>query len=96
MIIDTAMAPFRALLGEPTEAERVEIYAAGARVMASYGWTGVHDMSVPYRDVAIWSALPMKAVCRCVSMFRPIRATMQMSPPTPRAVMPADASPRAR
>lgn len=57
MIIDTAMAPFRALLGEPTEAERVEIYAAGARVMASYGWTGVHDMSVPYRDVAILERL---------------------------------------
>jgi predicted amidohydrolase YtcJ len=57
MIIDTAMAPFRALLGEPSEAERVEIYAAGARVMASYGWTGVHDMSVPYGDVTILERL---------------------------------------
>lgn len=57
MLIDTAMAPFRALLGEPSEAERVEIYAAGAAVMASHGWTGVHDMSVPYRDVAILERL---------------------------------------
>lgn len=57
MIIDTAMAPFRALLGEPSEAERVEIYAAAARVMASYGWTGVHDMSVPYGDVTILERL---------------------------------------
>lgn len=57
MIIDTAMAPFRALIGQPSEAERVEIYAAGAAVMASHGWTGVHDMSVPYRDVAILEQL---------------------------------------
>lgn len=57
MMIDTAMAPFRALIGQPSEAERVEIYAAGARVMASHGWTGIHDMSVPYRDVAILERL---------------------------------------
>ncbi|TRO96288.1 amidohydrolase [Glycocaulis profundi] len=57
MIIDTAMAPFRALVGQPTREEKVEIYAAGARVMASHGWTGVHDMSVPYEDVDILAQL---------------------------------------
>lgn len=57
MIIDTAMAPFRALLGQPSREERKDIYAAGARVMASYGWTGVHDMSVPYADVDILAEL---------------------------------------
>lgn len=57
MIIDTAMAPFRALIAQPSGAQRVEIYAAGARVMASHGWTSVHDMSVPYDDVAILEQL---------------------------------------
>ena len=57
MMIDTAMAPFRALIAQPSGAERVEIYAAAARVMASYGWTGVHDMSVPYADVDILEQL---------------------------------------
>lgn len=57
IMIDTAMAPFRVLIGQPSEAERTEIYEAGASVMASHGWTGVHDMSVPYRDVAILERL---------------------------------------
>lgn len=57
MIIDTAMAPFRALVGRPGAAERADIYAAGAEVMASHGWTGVHDMSVSYADVDIVAAL---------------------------------------
>jgi len=57
MMIDSAMAPFRALIAQPSGAERVEIYAAGARVMASHGWTGVHDMSVPYPDVDILEQL---------------------------------------
>ncbi|MGP1276055.1 MAG: amidohydrolase, partial [Caulobacterales bacterium] len=57
MIIDAAMAPFRALLADPSPAERVEIYASAAAVMARHGWTGVHDMSVPYGDVDILEQL---------------------------------------
>lgn len=51
MLIDTAMGPVRALQGEMTGEQRADAYATGANVMASYGWTGAHDMSVPWRDV---------------------------------------------
>ena len=57
MIIDTAMAPFAALAGEPDGAERETLYRLGAEVMASQGWTSVHDMSVPYDDVDIMAGL---------------------------------------
>lgn len=57
MIIDTAMAPFAALAGEPSGEERVSLYRLGAEVMASQGWTSVHDMSVPYADVDIMAGL---------------------------------------
>ena len=57
MIIDTAMAAFAALQAEPTGAERAEIYALGAGVLAASGWTGVHDMSVSHGDVAIMDRL---------------------------------------
>ena len=57
MIIDAAMAPFAALAGEPTGEERETLYRLGAEVMASQGWTSVHDMSVPYADVDIMAGL---------------------------------------
>ncbi|MGJ3232505.1 MAG: amidohydrolase [Oceanicaulis sp.] len=57
MIIDTAMAPFAALQGEPTREERAALYALGAQVLAASGWTGVHNMSVAFDDVAIMEAL---------------------------------------
>lgn len=51
MLIDTAMGPVRALAGRQEGDERADTYAEGANVMASLGWTGAHDMSVPYSDV---------------------------------------------
>ena len=57
MFIDTAMAPFAALAGEPDGEERETLYRLGAEVMASQGWTSVHDMSVPYADVDIMARL---------------------------------------
>lgn len=57
MLIDTAMYPAEALVGELDGAERAETYAEGASVMASLGWTGGHDMSVPYSDVAMIEGL---------------------------------------
>jgi len=57
MIIDAAMAPFAALAGEPSGEERETLYRLGAEVMASHGWTSVHDMSVPYADVDIMARL---------------------------------------
>lgn len=57
MLIDTAMYPAEALVGELEGAERADTYAEGATVMASLGWTGGHDMSVPYSDVAMIEGL---------------------------------------
>jgi predicted amidohydrolase YtcJ len=51
MLIDTAMGPVRALVSEPAGAERADTYAEGAARLASLGWTGAHDMSVPWTDV---------------------------------------------
>ena len=51
------MAPFAALAGEPDDEERKTLYRLGAEVMASQGWTSVHDMSVPYADVDIMARL---------------------------------------
>lgn len=51
MLIDTAMYPVTALVEAPTGQERADIYAEGAARLASLGWAGGHDMSVPYSDV---------------------------------------------
>ena len=53
MLIDTADRPVRALIDEPSEAERREALKKGAEVYASYGWTGLHNMSVDIRDARI-------------------------------------------
>lgn len=53
MLIDTAMGPVQALVSRPTGGERADTYAEGADRLASLGWTGAHDMSVPYSDVAM-------------------------------------------
>ena len=57
MLIDTAMNPVEALIQAPGPAERAELLALGSEVMASYGWTGVHDMSVDYANVPIMEQL---------------------------------------
>ncbi|GGD10645.1 amidohydrolase [Aquisalinus flavus] len=57
MLIDTADRPVRALIDEPSEAERREALKKGAEVYASYGWTGLHNMSVDIRDAQIIGAL---------------------------------------
>lgn len=57
MLIDAAMYPANALVGALEGDERADTYAEGASVMASLGWTGGHDMSVPYSDVAMIEGL---------------------------------------
>ena len=57
MLIDTAMGSAQALVAQPTGAERADTYAEGADRLASLGWTGAHDMSVPYADVAMIEGL---------------------------------------
>lgn len=53
MIVDTAMGPLQALVSQPAGDVRADIFAEGAQRMASLGWTGIHDMSVPFDDVAM-------------------------------------------
>lgn len=51
MLIDTAMYPVTQLVTAPTGDVRADIYADGSQRLASLGWAGAHDMSVPYADV---------------------------------------------
>jgi hypothetical protein len=57
MIIDTAMAPFAALQPAPSREERLALYERGAETLAASGWTGVHNMSVAFEDVALMEEL---------------------------------------
>ncbi|WP_417468598.1 amidohydrolase [Maricaulis sp.] len=57
MLIDAAQGAMYALVEEPSDEDRADTYAEGAQVLASLGWTGAHDMSVPYEDVAMIEAL---------------------------------------
>lgn len=51
MLIDTAMYPVQALVAQPTGEARAQAYLTGAATLNSVGWTGGHDMSVPWADV---------------------------------------------
>lgn len=57
ILIDTAMAPMAALVGEPTAQQKREAYAKGSDVYAAYGWTGIHNMSVNPDDLDIMTLL---------------------------------------
>jgi predicted amidohydrolase YtcJ len=57
MLIDTAMGPVGALGGAFEGDDRADVYMEGAWSAARYGWTGAHDMSVPWADVAMIEAM---------------------------------------
>jgi predicted amidohydrolase YtcJ len=57
MLIDTAMGPVGALGGTFEGEDRANVYMEGAWSAAHYGWTGAHDMSVPWADVAMIEAM---------------------------------------
>jgi len=57
LLVDNAMALVRKLQLPPTEADRRAAFAAAFRVEATYGWTGVHSMSVAWRDVGLLETL---------------------------------------
>ncbi|WP_421790581.1 amidohydrolase [Hyphobacterium sp.] len=57
MLIDTAMYPVEALGGSFEGEERAQVYLEGAWSAARYGWTGGHDMTVPWGDVAMIEAM---------------------------------------
>ncbi len=45
ILIDNAMTPMAALVAQPDELAIAEAYETGARLYASRGWTGLHNMS---------------------------------------------------
>jgi predicted amidohydrolase YtcJ len=60
MLVDNAMGLVAKLQPKPTEADKREAYAAAFKVEAAYGWTGVHNMSVDWADVALLEDLAAK------------------------------------
>lgn len=53
MLIDTAMGLVERLIGEPDDDARRRALQTGYQVYAGYGWTGLHNMSVDWRDVEL-------------------------------------------
>lgn len=60
MLVDNAMDLVADLRRPPSEADRREAYAAAFKVETAYGWTGVHNMSVEWADVALLEDLAAK------------------------------------
>ena len=56
-LVDAAQALVEGLRPAEDEATRRAVYQAGFRVEAAYGWTGVHFMSAPWRDVPLLEAM---------------------------------------
>jgi len=67
ILVDTAMGVMAPLMETPSEAVIRETYAEGAQRLVSLGWTGAHDMSVPWQmvpiieDLALADELPLRS-----------------------------------
>ncbi|MEO1136359.1 MAG: amidohydrolase [Pseudomonadota bacterium] len=57
ILIDKAMELVSGLLATPDEARKREAYAKASNVYASFGWTGLHNMSVDPADIPIMESL---------------------------------------
>ncbi len=57
LMIDNAMGLFSGLTESPSEADLGKALETGARLYASRGWTGVHNMSVSLPEAPIMQAL---------------------------------------
>jgi predicted amidohydrolase YtcJ len=57
MLVDNAMSLVRKLQLPPSEGDRRAAFDAAFKVEAAYGWTGVHSMSVDWKDVGLLEAL---------------------------------------
>lgn len=57
LLVDGAMALLEGLAPEADAAATREAYRAGFNVYARYGWTGVHFMSAPWKDVPLLEAM---------------------------------------
>ncbi|PQA87068.1 amidohydrolase [Hyphococcus luteus] len=64
ILIDKAQGLVRGLLGETSEAKKREGYAKASAVYTSYGWTGVHAMSVDPANVDMMEALSDEGVLK--------------------------------
>lgn len=85
MLVDNAMALVSRLVERPSPERIVQAYETGGRVYARAGWTGVHNMSVDFDDVAVmerlsgagrlplrvWNAVEGTALERVVASLRP-------------------------
>lgn len=80
MLIDNAMALVRAKVPPPSRAAEAEAVKRGARLYASRGWTGLHDMSVSTGEVAIQQALAARGEL-------PVRVDNYMSQAASEAVL---------
>jgi predicted amidohydrolase YtcJ len=57
LLVDAAEQLVSGLMPQADPAALREAYRAGFRVEAQYGWTGVHFMSAPWRDVPLMEAM---------------------------------------
>ncbi len=57
MLIDTAMSLATTLIPTPSDEVLAERLMVGSRVYSQYGWTGLHNMSVSWREVELLEAL---------------------------------------
>ena len=53
LLVDAAEGLVAGLLPQADPEALREAYRAGFRVEAAYGWTGIHFMSAPYRDIGL-------------------------------------------
>ncbi|RMB02815.1 amidohydrolase [Eilatimonas milleporae] len=57
MLIDTAMSLLQPLIPTADDARLADMLTTGARVYGQQGWTGLHNMSVPWRQVELIETL---------------------------------------
>jgi predicted amidohydrolase YtcJ len=57
ILVDNAMGLVRKLERPPSEADRRAAFEAGFKAEAAYGWTGLHSMSVSWKDVGLLETL---------------------------------------
>jgi predicted amidohydrolase YtcJ len=57
ILVDTAQRLVQPLIPESTDADVAKRLTKGGEVYAAYGWTGIHNMSVPWRSVEIMEQL---------------------------------------
>ncbi|MEL6113124.1 MAG: amidohydrolase [Pseudomonadota bacterium] len=73
LLIDRASDLVSSLISQPDDAQRRKAYRVGADVYAAYGWTGLHNMSVPPRDIDLMEQLASEPHSETNGSALPIR-----------------------